>query len=77
MYGMGCDCTEVHLLTWQHLQRHRQVSVMELPCIAHTLAEGHPSLAGALETGGFDYVVITSPEVRPYFVFMSYNMRDG
>lgn len=38
--------------------------MMELPCIAHTLAEGHPSLAGALETGGFDYVVITSPEVR-------------
>jgi hypothetical protein len=38
---------------------------MELPCIAHTLAEGHGSLVEALETGGFDYVVITSPEVRP------------
>lgn len=40
-----------------------QVKVMELPCIAHTLAEGHASLAAALDTGGFDYVVITSPEV--------------
>jgi len=37
---------------------------MELPCIAHTLAEGHASLAEALEMGRFDYVVITSPEVR-------------
>lgn len=37
---------------------------MELPCIAHTLAEGHPQLQATLETGGFDYVVITSPEVR-------------
>lgn len=41
-----------------------QVNVMELPCIAHTRAEGHGSLAAALDEGAFDYVIITSPEVR-------------
>ena len=40
---------------------------MELPCIAHTLAEGHPALHNALEAGGFDYVVVTSPEVCALF----------
>lgn len=55
MTRLTIPCTNVH--------QNKQVTVMELPCIAHTLAEGHPALQGALETGGFDYVVITSPEV--------------
>ena len=38
--------------------------MLELPCIAHCHAEGHGQLAATLDTNSFDYVVITSPEVR-------------
>jgi uroporphyrinogen-III synthase len=41
------------------------MDVLELPCVAHCHAEGYPSLARTLDEQRFDYVVITSPEVRP------------
>lgn len=42
----------------------REVQVLELPCIAHCHAEGYAKLQEILDTVAFDYVVITSPEVR-------------
>lgn len=42
----------------------REVPVLELPCIAHCHAEGYAKLQETLDTVTFDYVVITSPEVR-------------
>lgn len=41
-----------------------QVELMELPCIAHVLGEDHGSLGPTLDSQHFDYVVVTSPEVR-------------
>lgn len=41
-----------------------QVELMELPCIAHVLGEDHSSLGPTLDSQHFDYVVVTSPEVR-------------
>lgn len=46
------------------LLKARKVNVLELPCIAHCHAEGHAQLQQTLETQVFDYIVITSPEVR-------------
>lgn len=42
----------------------QHMNVLELPCIAHCHAEGHALLQDTLEREKFDYVVITSPEVR-------------
>jgi len=42
----------------------REFNILELPCIAHCHAEGHAQLQQTLETQVFDYIVITSPEVR-------------